>query len=446
MAAWSGGVLEAGSPTTPVAGVQTDTRALVAGEFFVALRGENFDGHAFVETALQGGAAAVMVDQKWPGQAPPGAQVIRVEDTLLGLQRLAAGWREGLSLRVIAITGSNGKTSTKDLVASVLHQAGPVNATRGNLNNHIGVPLTLLKTSPEDCFGVWEMGMNHPGEIAPLAAMAKPDVALVTNVGTAHIEFFADRAGIAREKHSIFESLSENGLALLQAEDDFTPAALERLQVPVRTVGLSEGAEVRATDIESGVDGSRFHVESAEGRFPVELPLTGRHMVGNALFAAAIGLHEGLSLSQIQAGLASVQLTPGRMQAREVGGLSLIDDCYNANRESVLAALETLSEMKVVGRRAIALGELAELGAHRETTYQELLERALAKALDRIYLVGPTWEAAAAQAPAAAVRYCPDLEALVSQVRAEQSPEDLLLVKGSRRAALERLFHSLALD
>ena len=435
-----------GDAASVVSAVVTDTRSLEPGQLFVALTGENFDGHHFVGQAEKAGASGAMVaaKAKWP-EVSPSFALLEVEDTLLGYQRLASAYRRQLLLRVVAITGSNGKTSTKDFTAAVLGQRYKVLKTEGNLNNHIGVPRMLLRASAADEIAVLEMGMNHPGEIQPLAEMAKPEVAIITNIGTAHIEFMKSREAIAQEKGMLVEAIGPQGHVILPAEDDFTKAMAARTSARVITAGLQKG-EVRAVNIERTLEGSRFDVVHAGARAAASVAVPGDHMITNALLAVAAGLAVGLSLGESARGLASASLTKGRLQVRRVGGLQIIDDSYNANPDSMVAALTTLASLPAAGRRIAVLGRMAELGTESEPGHRRVGGAAADAGFDVVVTVG---DEAAIIARSAAERGVPQVHAVGTTEEAAEllregaQPGDLVLVKGSRSAGMERVIASL---
>jgi len=294
--------------------------------------------------------------------------VVLVENTLYGLQRLACWYREALDLQVVGITGSNGKTSVKDFTKSVLSQKFKVNATKGNLNNHIGLPLSMLETEVDDEVCILEMGMNHAGEIAPLCAIAQPDIGIITNVGTAHIEFLGSRDAIAEEKSTLGRSLSPEGTLIVTAECDYANYLIEHTQAHVIVAGNGRGS-VRAECLKMTDSGSLFNL-CIDGEEPVavEISVSGRHMVSNALLAASAGHSLGMSAESIAKGLAETVLTSGRLQRYVSGGVHVIDDTYNANPDSVVAAIDTLVELSVAeaGRRVVVLGMMGELGVHAE--------------------------------------------------------------------------------
>lgn len=444
---WSGGVLVQGAAGAVVAAVSTDTRDIPQGALFVALKGDRFDAHDFLPQAVAAGAGALMVSTRdgWPDNAG----VIRTEDTLASLQRLARNYRRDWGGIVVGLTGSNGKTSTKDLTRAVLSRRWKVNATKGNLNNHIGLPLTILATQPDDRIAVCEMGMNHPGEIAPLAAIAAPDMGIISNVGTAHIEFMGSRAAIAVEKGMLAEAVKEDGCVVLNANDEFTPSIARRCAAKVITAGIEAG-DVRVTNLDTDAAGSRFTLCLPDGSSaPVHLPVPGRHMAGNAALAAAAGFHLGMRIEEIVAGLESASLTKGRLQMRQAAGLTFLDDSYNANVDSMRAALETLSGFACKGRRIAVLGRMAELGSHAEKDHRAVGAAVQHAGMDVLCVVG-TQDAPliaegflSAGGRAGALHSFPDQAAAAAHLRATAAPADLILVKGSRSAAMEKVIELL---
>jgi UDP-N-acetylmuramoyl-tripeptide--D-alanyl-D-alanine ligase len=280
---------------------------------------------------------------------------------LLAYQNLAANYRKALSIKVVAITGSNGKTSTKDFAASVLGRKFRVTKTQGNFNNHVGLPRTILEATSKDEVAVWEIGMNHPGEVAPLAKIAAPNAAIITNIGVAHIEFMGTREAIAKEKGTLAEAVATEGAVILNADDPFSKEIAERTQAHVIFAGTREGT-VRAIDIQQSADGSEFTIIEGAHRCRAQLSVPGLHMVQNALLAVAAGRAFGLSLEEAAAGLASAPLTKARLQIKEINGVQFLDDSYNANPDSMKAALQTLVELDTDGKKIAVLGEMRELG------------------------------------------------------------------------------------
>jgi len=351
-----------------VRSVSTDTRNIPESSLFVALRGERFDGHDYAEAAAEKGAGCLMLETLPNGCDALPVPVVIVDDTLLGLQRLARWYRRELDLQVVGVTGSNGKTSVKDFTRSVLSQQFKVNATKGNLNNHIGLPLSVLETEEDDEVCILEMGMNHAGEIAPLCDIAKPDIGIITNVGTAHIEFLGSRDAIAEEKSALGRSLSSEGTLLVNADCDYANYLIEHTDAQAVMSGIGRGA-VRAECLQMTDAGSSFNLcIEGEDSVAVEISVSGRHMVSNALLAASAGHVLGMNAELIAKGLSETVLTSGRLRRYLSSGVHVIDDTYNANPDSVVAAIDTLSELSISSdaRRVIVLGVMAELGEHAE--------------------------------------------------------------------------------
>lgn len=417
------------------AGVCTDTRKLVPGCVFFALRGENFDANAFAPQALAQGAAVVIVSD-WNGETTQGA-VILVPDTLLALQKLASWWRDQLRIHVVALTGSNGKTSTKDFTASVLSQKFPTCATRGNLNNHIGLPLTVLETTLEHAAAVYEMGMNHPGEIAPLAAIGKPGIAIITNVGSSHIEFMGSREGIAREKAAIAEKLTAEQTLIIPHNCDFLDLIRTLTKASIFTTGGAEDA-VRAENIREE-DGCACFDLLIIGQAPVavRLPVAGHHMVANALLAAAAGHLLGVSSEKIATGLSQATLTSGRLRRFVSQGVTVFDDTYNANPESMIAGLETLAQFSVSShnKRYAVLGRMAELGDHAAEGARRVGEKAAS--LDLQLITAGDGADAIHQHAGPNARHFATREEAATYLQSIISPGDAVLFKGSRTSAME---------
>ncbi|HSI15846.1 MAG TPA: UDP-N-acetylmuramoyl-tripeptide--D-alanyl-D-alanine ligase [Chthoniobacter sp.] len=444
IALWAGGRLVVGDPLGTVTTVCTDSRALKAGDLFVALRGDKFDGHTFVAEASKRGAAGAIVED-FPAELAPGFAVVQVKDTLKALQSLGTEYRRSLDIQVIGLTGSNGKTSTKDLTASVLGENFQVTKTDGNLNNHIGVPLTLLRARGADQVGVFEMGMNHAGEIAPLAAMAAPEVGIITNVGMAHIEFLGSREAIAQEKGMLAEALPPSGTLILNSEDEFSESIAARTKADVVLAGIDKG-EVFASDLRSSASGTRFKI-NADGRsIEAELAVVGRHMVSNAMLAVAAGRVFGLSLEECAAGLTKLRLTKGRLEQKIIRGIQVIDDTYNANPDSMAAALRTLASMPAVGRRIAVLGRMGELGTESERGHRLVGEVAAQSHLDSVIGVGAEaqWITDAAwRGGVEKVVRVDSTEEATKVLRELARAGDLVLVKGSRSARMERIVEGL---
>jgi UDP-N-acetylmuramoyl-tripeptide--D-alanyl-D-alanine ligase len=443
--AFAGGALT-GKGVTEITQINTDSRTLQRGDLFVALRGESFDGHRFVESAAKRGPAAVLVERNWRGNVPPSLAVIRVDDTLAAYQKIAAAYRRSLPLKVIAITGSNGKTSTKDFLAAALGRRFRVTKTEGNFNNHVGLPRTMLEATAEDEIAVWEIGMNHPGEIAALAALAAPDVAVITNVGVAHIEFMKTREAIAREKGSLAEMIGPEGTVVLNADDLFSSAIAKRTRAKIILAGMN-GGSLCATDISQSASGSEFTILEGAHRCRAQLPVPGLHMVQNALLAIAAGRVFGLSIEDGAAGLASTPLTKARLQIKNIHGVQFLDDSYNANPESMKAALATLVELETDGRRIAVLGQMSELGAESELGHREVGEAAAALKIDQLIAIGETGAAIARASHEAGLENSTAVASVgdAADLLAEHaSAGDLVLVKGSRSARTELVLEEFA--
>ncbi|MDQ6626054.1 MAG: UDP-N-acetylmuramoyl-tripeptide--D-alanyl-D-alanine ligase [Verrucomicrobiota bacterium] len=441
LAEYANGSITSGDPTTVITRISTDSRTLQPGDLFVPIRGDNFDGHRFVEQAAQRGAAGALVEQSWTGNVPPTFAIIRVADTLIAYQQIAAGYRRALPLQVIAITGSNGKTSTKDFVAAALGRRFRVTKTEGNFNNHVGLPRTILEANSQHQIAVWELGMNHPGEIAPLAAIAQPDAAVITNIGIAHIEFMGSQEAIAQEKGELAVAVGANGTVVLNADDRFSESMARRTKAKIVLAGTNNGT-LRATEISQTVSGSEFTILEGAHRCRAQLPVAGLHMVQNAMLAVAAGRAFGLSLEDCAAGLASAPLTKARLQLRDINGVQVLDDSYNANPDSMKAALRTLVELETEGRRVAVLGAMGELGSESARGHREVGEAAAAFRIDQLVTVGELGDEIAAAARAAGLENVVNVtttteaaEFLASTIRAG----DLVLVKGSRSARMERV-------
>lgn len=444
IAQWAGGRLLSGSAGATVTKICTDSRTLAAGDLFVALRGENFDGHRFIADAARIGAAGAIVESA-PVGLPGTFGIVEVLDTLRALQSLAANYRSSLTPRIVGITGSNGKTSTKDFTHGILSQRFRTAKTEGNKNNHIGVPLTLLSLDSGHEAAVVEIGMNHPGEIAPLAAMTKPSAAIITNIGVAHIEFMGSIEATALEKGALAESVAPDGTVILNADDACTPLIAKRSRARVVTAGISSG-DVRATDLTPLSSGTKFRLHASGQSVQAELPVPGEHMVRNALLACAAGISFGLTLDECAAGLAVPQLTKGRLQRKRAGGITILDDTYNANPDSVIAGLATLAETPGGGRRIAVLGTMGELGSEAEPGHRRVGEAAAKRGLAGLVTIGENarWIADAARAAGLAnVTHVLEIADAVAAVRALAREGDIVLVKGSRSGRLERVVEAL---
>ncbi|MGE0029528.1 MAG: UDP-N-acetylmuramoyl-tripeptide--D-alanyl-D-alanine ligase [Steroidobacteraceae bacterium] len=423
-------------------GVSIDTRTLERGQLFFALSGPRFDGHAFLQAAAEKGAAAAVVERASEHGLP---QVV-VQDVQAALTALAGAWRRQCKALVLGVGGSNGKTTTKELLASILAQAGPTLATRGNLNNHIGVPLTLLSLEPSHRYAVIEMGANHPGEIAALAALAAPSIALVTNAGDEHLEGFGDLSGVARAEGEMYAALPPDGTAVINADDPFhglwrTMARTAR----VLHFGIESPAEARATAIqgriEAGAFATAFTLTLAGEQARVRLALAGRHNVLNALGAAAAAHAAGVGLAAIVAGLERMHPVGGRLQLKAgPRGSWLIDDSYNANPSSVRAGIDVLCSLP--GEHWLVLGEMAELGNQTESSHIGVGDYARRAGITRVFAMGDSARHAVAAYGTRANWYA-DAASLAQAVAADIDSGVTVLIKGSRVNRLERVVDRL---
>ena len=434
-------LLSSGDGAVLINKVSTDSRTIKPGELFVALRGENFEGHDYVEAAARAGATGALVDLNWQGGIPNNFALLRAADTLQAYQTLAANYRRSLTLKVLAITGSNGKTSTKDFAASVLARKFRVTKTEGNFNNHVGLPRTILEATSDDEVGVWEIGMNHPGEIAALSKIAAPDAAIITNIGVAHIEFMGTCEAIATEKGALAEAVDPKGTVILNADDRFSEGIAARTGARVVFAGMT-GGSVRAIEIRQSAEGSEFTIVEGAHRCRAQLPVAGSHMVQNALLAVAAGRAFGLSIEECAAGLAAAPLTKARLQIKEIGGVQFLDDSYNANPDSMKAALRTLVELDAEGKRIAVLGEMRELGTESERGHREVGETAATLGVHQLITIGDAAEMIAEGARTAGLdkvllaRSTGEAAKLLGEIA---EPGDLVLIKGSRGAHTEEV-------
>ena len=431
--------------------VGTDTRALRPGQLFVALRGEKFDGHDFIDTAARAGAVAAMVDTLWaemhPGAALP---LLIVDDTRLALGSLAAAWRAGFDLPLIGVTGSNGKTTVKEMCAAIMraHAGSAVSggetvlATRGNFNNDIGMPLTLLELRDHHCAAVIEMGMNRPGEIAYLTSIARPTVALVNNAQRAHLQGVGSLTEVAREKGAIYQGLRSDGVAVINADDSHAGYwhdinATHRIV----TFGIDNPADVRGRCTLHGL-GSQLVLDTAQGRVEIALQVPGLHNARNAVGAAAACLAAGASLDAVVHGLGEFVGTKGRLQ-RRVGphGAVVLDDSYNANPDSVRAGIDVLA--LTPGHTFLVLGDMGEIGDTSAQVHDEIGGYAKSKGIDGLYALGEM-SAVAARNFGEGGAHFDKVEALVAALAAKLDADSVVLVKGSRFMRMERVADALA--
>jgi len=443
-----------GTPPPAVDGVSTDTRAVAAGNLFVALRGDRFDAHDFLADAVRAGAAAAVVSEAWAAAHPPPLPALAVADPLAALGTVAREHRRRFRIPVVGVTGSNGKTTTREMIAAILATRGPCLKTEGNLNNEVGVPLTLLRLGPEHRSAVVEMGMNHAGEIARITAIAEPFIGVVTMAGTAHVEHLGSQDAVADAKAELYDGLPLNGLVVANADD---PRMLKRAQASGRRVLTFAAGHGRRGDVvvlevlSQTVEGLQFVLGIGNREVAVRIPgLVGAHNARNAAAAACAAIALGFTDREIVGGLATVQPVGRRLRLERLpSGVQLVDDCYNANPDSMTAALETLRELAAgtPGARAVAvLGDMLELGPIEAEAHAQLGGEAARSGVAALAAFGPRSRATAEAARAAGlaeVFHSEDVAALAAHVRALLRPSDVLLVKGSRGMKLERLVEAL---
>jgi UDP-N-acetylmuramoyl-tripeptide--D-alanyl-D-alanine ligase len=423
-------------------GVSTDSRTISAGELFVALSGANFDGREFVAAAAARGATAAVVTKPVAVDVP---QIV-VEDTLRALQLAAAAWRLQFPIPVVAVAGSNGKTTTKEMLATVLSGSGLCLATRGTLNNHIGVPLTLLGLDRQHAFAVIEIGANHPGEVAALVPIVQPTVGLVTNAGAEHLEGFGTLEGAARAEGELYAGLHHGATAIINADDPYAPLWREmNVAEHVIHFGAIAAADIRLSGeiSASGPAGSlqTFAIATPAGTVPVSLPLAGRHNVQNALGAAAAAYAVGIDPASIAAGLARMRPVKGRLEVKvALAGAQLIDDSYNANPSSLDAGLGVLAAQS--GDRWLVLGDMAELGAATRDAHREAGRAARSAGVSRLFAVGQLTTDAVSEFGSGAEWFV-DGDALAARIAPLLRADVTVLVKGSRINRLERVVAAL---
>ncbi len=441
------GALVGGRLDTIVTGVSIDTRSCRPGDAFFAIRGAHQDGHAFVGHARMRGAACAVTTRIPTGLgAESDFPIVLVDDTTAALQRLGAAHRRRFTLPVVAITGSNGKTTTKELAATVLSARRRVLKPMGSYNNQWGVPLTLLALEPEHEAAVLEIGMNAFGEIAALAQLCQPTVGVVTSIAPAHLEGVGSVEGVQKAKGELVEAIPPDGVVVLNADDPLVLALAARARGPVITYGQADRAEVRLGDVALANGGLAFRLVAGRASADVRLPLAGRHNAWHAAAAAAIGLALGVPVDEAAAALALATPVKGRLVWREAGGVRILDDTYNANPVSVRAAFDALREAPGGGRRWLILGDMLELGTLTDTAHREVGAWAAALPVAGLAAVGPAMRLAAEAARAAG---CPDVasfanpEDAVAHLMPRLARGDRVLVKGSRGMRMERAVDAL---
>ena len=437
-----------GSPEAVVKNVCTDSRRAKSGDLFFAIKGENFDGHEFIDdVAGKKVVAVVLKHQRVPPQLPE-CGVLVVEDTRVAMGKFAAAYRRGFELPVVCVGGSNGKTTTKELIASALRQKFSTLWSEASFNNDIGVPLTLLRMEKSHQAAVFEAGTNHPGELAPLVEMIRPQFGVLTNIGREHLEFFGDVAGVVREEGQLAELLPPGGTLFVNGDNEWTDEVVRRTRAKTVRVGFGPKNDWRAEKVRLDKNGATFQVATEKKDFCGEyrINLLGRHQVANALFAIAVSEELGLARAEIQRGLAECKPPKMRMQFWESNGIRVLDDAYNANADSMVAALETLRDLPLQGRRVAVLGDMGELGGHSEAAHAEVGRRAAELKVGQLFAVGkmaPVVAKAARGAGLSRVIEFENVEVAVGAIKNFLKNGDVVLLKASRSTRLERIAETL---
>jgi UDP-N-acetylmuramoyl-tripeptide--D-alanyl-D-alanine ligase len=448
VAAAAEGRLFSGSPEQTVTRISTDSRKVEPGDLFFALAGETCDGHDFVADAARTGVAAIVAEV---GKLPPGfdaCPVIAVDNTRLALGRLGAAYRREFDLPVIAVGGSNGKTTTKELIASVLRQKKAALWSESSFNNDVGVPLTLSRLERSHEAAVLEAGTNHPGELRALMRMILPRYGVITNIGREHLEFFHDLVGVAREEGAIAEALPYDGVLFLNGDNPWSEDIARRARCRVVMVGMNGGNDFEARHVQVSESGAEFHIDCRRPGVsgPYRINLLGRHQITNAMLAVAVGAEMGLRRAEIERGLLECVPAKMRLQLCNPGGIRILEDCYNANADSMLAALQTLRELPCVGRRVAVLGDMSELGECSRAAHVEVGRRAARSRLDQLFAIGRRASqiaAAARDTGFKSVVEITDVEPAAQAVKEFARPGDVVLVKASRSMRLERITQAL---
>jgi UDP-N-acetylmuramoyl-tripeptide--D-alanyl-D-alanine ligase len=439
-----GGEIRCGTGETLLSNVCTDSRQAQAGDLFFALKGERFDAHDFLPEVTAKDVAAIVVEKdKIPAQLPKCA-ILAVNNVRVSLGKFAAAYRKDFALPVVAVGGSNGKTTTKELIASALSQKLVTLWSEASFNNDIGVPLTLLRLEKKHQAAVLEAGTNHPGELAPLVKMIQPQFGVITNIGREHLEFFGDLEGVAQEEGRLAELLPADGRLFVNGDNEWTQFIAQRTHANVVRVGLNDKNDWRARAIRLDKSGVTFRVDAPKAEFSGEyrINLLGRHQVANALLALAVSEELGLDRAEIQRGLAECQPQKMRLQFWEAHGVRVLDDAYNANADSTVAALETLCDLPLQGRRVAVLGDMEELGAHSEAAHAEVGKRAAELGVGQLFAVGRMAPVVAGAARAAGLHRVIEfagVEAAVMALKNFLKTGDVVLLKASRASHLERI-------
>ena len=411
---------------------------------FFAIRGEKFDGHDFLDEAAAKGAVAVVIERNRRPEKLPACGVILVADVRRAFGQLAAAYRREFDLPVVAVGGSNGKTSTKELIAAVVRERLPTLWSEASFNNDIGVPATLLRLEKAHRVAVLEVGTNHPGELAPLVRMIQPQYGVITTIGREHLEFFGDVAGVADEEGWLAELLPTEGRLFVHGDNEWTEPLAQRTRARVVRVGFGAANNWRVREVTLGETGSVFQVDAPEQEFcgEYQINLLGRHQVVNALFAIAVGQEMGVGRAAVQRGLSACKPAKMRLQLWESNGVRVLDDAYNANADSMVAALQVLKDLPCKGRRVAVLGDMAEQGTQSEAAHEEVGRCAAENGVNQLFAVGKMAPAMARSARAAGllrVIELADVDVACGALKSFLKPGDVVLLKASRASRLEQI-------
>jgi len=450
----TGGDLLCGDRGHSFAGVSIDSREISPGDFFFAIIGESHDGHGFASAAVDQGVGGLVINRQMAEKLPVAVWAannvacIAVADTTRALGDLAAFNRRRAQVSVVAITGSNGKTTTRQLTAGIVSRQFNMLATAGNFNNEIGLPLTLLELSPDHQWAVVELGTNNPGEIARLTAICSPDIGVVTNIGPAHLEGLGSLEGVMREKGDLIKGLGRDGQAVLNADDPRVLQLARESRHEVLLYGRSQDAAIRAKEIKEDAQTSSFGLVLGRERIAVQLNSPGQYMISNALAAAAVGYLLGIPAATVKAGLEGFEPVAGRMNIRHLpNGIHIIDDTYNANPDSMKAALATFKKMRAGGRKIFVAGDMFELGAQAPGLHRQVGALAAHTKIDRLYACGENAAALSAGARKEGMQPVETItgsrEEIIEDLKGWLQPGDWVLVKGSRGMAMEKVVNGL---
>lgn len=434
-----------GDPHSVVRVISTDTRTLRRGDYYFALKGEHFDGHDFLKQAIEKQAGGLVISRKdidLGNPFPAFPAIIQVEDTTRALGDIAGHYRRKWNIPVVGITGSNGKTTTKEMLASILRQSGPTLSTSGNLNNLIGLPLTLLRLTSEYSYAVIEMGTSAFGEIKRLAEIAAPGIGIITNIGYTHLENFINLEGVLAEKKALLDALPEDGCAVLNVDDLHLSKLVTRLHCDVVTFGMYKGAHVFAENIKLWPDKPSFELNMHGKAVKISLPVYGKFNIFNALAAAAAAGRLGVDIEKIKQGLEHFLNPHMRMETHALSsGTLMINDAYNANPSSIRESIQGMVTAFPERPKMVVLGDMLELGTESELYHAKLGEFLAMQPLEKIFLYGPLMEAAASRLEPSAVRHFTKMDELEIELKNTLTPDAVVLFKGSRGMHLEDLFH-----